>query len=129
MRTKNFKEEEFACKCGCGLAKISPTLMLIAQMIRDKYNIPVYINSGTRCEKHNLAVGGVQTSQHKVKGDGYSHAFDFNFGNNKIDLQEVRDWLNKIFPNCLGVGIYDTFIHVDDRMDRAYRWDNRKKLI
>ena len=36
--------------------------------LREKYGKPIVVNSGFRCPKHNLAVGGVTNSQH-VKGE------------------------------------------------------------
>lgn len=121
--TKNFNIEEFQCKCGCGLMKISPTIVLICQMIRDKFNKPVTVISGCRCDTHNEAVGGVSSSQHKLKGDDLTHACDVIVKD--IAPRYVYGFLNESFPNTLGVGIYDTFTHFDDRMDRHYRWDNR----
>lgn len=123
--TKNFKVEEFACTCGCGDARISPTIVLVWQMVRDHFKKPVTINSGLRCEARNKAVGGVSSSQHLVKDfDNQAHAADgFIEG---VPPIEIYNYVAKIFPNSLGVGVYDTFVHIDDRLDRAYRWDNRK---
>lgn len=66
--TKNFKQSEFACKCGCGFGlhdgDIDAGLMDIAQKIRDYVGVPVRVNSGCRCERHNARVGGVKGSFH-----------------------------------------------------------------
>ena len=61
--TKNFKVSEFACNC-CRANKIDQRVINIAQKIRDKLGMPIHINSGYRCEKHNAAVGGVKDSFH-----------------------------------------------------------------
>ena len=61
--TKNFKVSEFACKCGCG-NKVKQSIIDLCQKIRTKAGIPVRVNSGYRCEKHNAKVGGVSGSQH-----------------------------------------------------------------
>ena len=64
--TKNFKVSEFACKCGCGYNVIDQRVIDMAQIIRDALGVPIHVNSGCRCEKHNASptVGGVQGSFH-----------------------------------------------------------------
>ena len=62
--TKNFKVSEFTCKCGCNQNKIDQRVIDMAQTIRDAIGVPVRINSGYRCEKHNAKVGGVKGSYH-----------------------------------------------------------------
>lgn len=62
--TKNFKVSEFTCHCGCGTNIIDQRVMDIAQIIRKTVGVPVHVNSGCRCEKYNLAVGGTKGSYH-----------------------------------------------------------------
>ena len=62
--TKNFKASEFACHCGCGFNIIDQRVINMAQTIRDALGVPVKVNSGCRCEKHNAKVGGVKGSKH-----------------------------------------------------------------
>ena len=70
---KHFKEREFACKC-CG--QLPPAMRdnivaLVDNVLdpaREEFGGPVTVNSGYRCPKHNLAVGGVVNSQH-MKGE------------------------------------------------------------
>ena len=69
---KYFKKSEFTCKCGCGLNNIDINLVKILDGIREHYNKPIIINSGSRCEKHNREVGGVADSKHL-----YGKAADF----------------------------------------------------
>lgn len=42
------------------------TLIEQLDKIREKYDKPIYINSGYRCPKLNKAVKGVDTSQHQL---------------------------------------------------------------
>ena len=65
--TKNFRVSEFTCKCGCGLNNLEQGLIDMCQKLRDKLGVPVRVNSGCRCVKHNANVGGVRNSQH-LKG-------------------------------------------------------------
>ena len=62
--SRNFSRHEFACKCGCGEAEVSPFLIEQLQKLRDYTGEPVRITSGRRCETHNAAVGGAKNSQH-----------------------------------------------------------------
>lgn len=61
--SENFDSEELDCKC-CGLNLTKPALVLILQAIRDHFDAPVRVVSGTRCAKHNRKVGGAKNSQH-----------------------------------------------------------------
>ena len=62
--TKNFRVSEFTCHCGCGLNIIDQRVIGMAQTIRDALGVPVLVNSGCRCVKHNKAEGGVKGSKH-----------------------------------------------------------------
>lgn len=62
--TQHFKVNEFACKCGCGKNDIDQRVIDMAETIRLALGVPVNVNSGCRCEKHNARVGGVKGSYH-----------------------------------------------------------------
>ncbi|OFW47581.1 MAG: hypothetical protein A2163_00740 [Actinobacteria bacterium RBG_13_35_12] len=64
--TKNFKREDFNCKCGCGLNNISMLLVELLQEARDELVYPITISSGCRCESHNKHVGGKPESEHLI---------------------------------------------------------------
>lgn len=63
-RIKHFKKSEFTCKCGCGLNVEYLDVVQIADEIREQFNRPAIVTSGTRCKKHNKEVGGVVNSRH-----------------------------------------------------------------
>ena len=64
----NFRVSEFDCKCSrCSETLLDTALIDILQKIRNHYGKPVNINSGYRCSKHNVEVGGANGSHH-VKG-------------------------------------------------------------
>ena len=123
--TKNIKVHEIECGCGCGFNKMSRGTLNIVQMVRDVFGKPVRINDGghcgCRCEEHNAKVGGSKNSQHKPQDDGMAHAIDFHVEG--VEPKVVYEFLNKLFPNSLGLGLYNTFVHIDDRCDKAYRWN------
>jgi len=61
--TRNFSRSEFACPC-CGRADVDMRLVEALQELRDLAGVPVRVNSGFRCEKHNREVGGARRSRH-----------------------------------------------------------------
>lgn len=61
---KNFKKDEFTCKCGCGLNNMNLAVVKIADEVREHFGSPAIVTSGSRCEKHNKEVGGVSNSRH-----------------------------------------------------------------
>lgn len=121
--SKNFKSEEFACKC-CGKLPESGmdiNLITLLQDIRDKIEKPIAIVSGYRCEKHNRTVGGVKNSQHVL-----GNAADIKVEG--MDADDVQHWLVVNFNKRIGgMGAYSTFTHIDTRKKHA-RWgqDNRQ---
>lgn len=61
--TQNFNLKEFECPC-CGLVMIDNRLVDFLQSIRNDYGSPILIDSGYRCERHNLYIGGTEGSYH-----------------------------------------------------------------
>ena len=61
---RNFKSEEFMCRCGCKRVLIANKLIVILQMLRDHLQKPVVITSAYRCPSWNKKVGGVSSSAH-----------------------------------------------------------------
>lgn len=104
---KFFGEREFACKC-CG--QLPPAMRdnivaLVDNVLdpaREEFGGPVSVNSGYRCPKHNLAVGGVVNSQH-MKGE----AADVCCADNKR-LAEIIEKNGKYDQLIL----YPTFVHL-----------------
>jgi len=60
----NFKEREFACRCGYGTNRICKELLDMLQRARKIASIPFVITSGCRCPAHNSTVSTSQTSDH-----------------------------------------------------------------
>ena len=60
--TKNFSKSEFECKCGCEMPQdVLDNIKILAeqlQIVRNKLNKPIKINSAYRCPKHNEIIGG-----------------------------------------------------------------------
>ncbi len=109
---RNFYLNEFECPC-CHLVKIHSNLLKLLVKLRNKIGQPVFINSGYRCQKENDKVYGVPTSYHL-----FGMAADIYVRNMKT---------SDLFNHCVaigfkGIGLYDTFCHVDVRTQKSY-WE------
>lgn len=118
---KYFKRSEFACKCGkhCNGYPVEPDqkLVEVLEKIRKHFDVPVTVNSGIRCKKHNSspAVGGASNSQHL-----YGTAADIIVKG--VSPSEVVKYAESLMPNTGGIGTYKTFTHIDVRSTKA-RWN------
>jgi len=112
--TKNFKREEFACKCGCGFNTVDFELVNICQEVADHFEDVVSVTSGCRCKDHNKDVGGGAKSQHLL-----GRAADLQLKH--TDPEDVYEYLTSQHPESLGIGKYNTFTHIDTR-DGKSRW-------
>ena len=120
--TKNFKVSEFACKCGCGFDKIDQRVMDMAQALRDELGVPVKVNSGCRCEKHNAKVGGVKNSKHTK---GLAADLSCSKGNKALWNAAKKLYSEGKLPDldyCRIRG-YKSWIHIDCGGPRKNRWD------
>ena len=119
--TKNFNLSEFECKCGCVMPEfVKKNVIELAenlQVLRDEVG-RLDLTNAYRCKEHNADVGGAVNSQH-VKGK----AADIKSSTiEPSDMAITVDDLMKTEKFKLGgIGIYNTFTHVDTRGSRA-RW-------
>ena len=118
MNTLHFNDSEFNCPC-CGESCQNSELKAVLELVRCHFNQPITINSSYRCKKHNADVGGAKASKHML-----GEAADIVVKG--IEPLLVYQYVDSIFPNQYGVGVYDSFTHVDVRINKA-RWDNRGK--
>ena len=115
--SKNFKVSEFKCNDGSDTVLISDKLVDLLQNIRDHFGAAVTINSAYRTESYNKKIGGATKSQH-VKGTAADIVVK---GATPL---EVAQYVEHIMPDSGGIGVYQSFAHVDVRTNRS-RWDNR----
>jgi zinc D-Ala-D-Ala carboxypeptidase len=107
MATRNFKDFELICKCGCGMLP-DMKLQCLLQILRDHCQFPLTINSCARCAKRNKLIDGAKNSWH-VKG----LAADIRTVG--LTNKQYFRLLSGIFLYFQGVEIHSTFIHVDLR--------------
>ena len=126
--SKNFNKSEFDCKCNCEMPKdVLYNIQKVAnqlQIIRDRVNVPVKVNSAYRCLKHNRSIGSNDNSQHP-KGNAVDIVIQGRTPNEVADLIEQLISDGDILQG--GLGRYNTFSHYDiGHNGRKRRWDNRK---
>lgn len=111
----NFKVSEFACNDGSDVVFVAPKLVEVLQAIRDHFKAPVTINSGYRSVSYNKKIKGAQFSQHQ-----YGTAADIQVQG--VEPKYVYAYAEKLLPKTGGIGLYDTFTHVDVRTAKS-RWN------
>lgn len=113
--SQHFSRKEFECRC-CGQLQLDPHLVEGLEVLRELAGVPVVIDAGYRCPRHNLQVGGVPNSEH-TRG----LAADIRLPG--VSLQQMFELAAQV-PQFAqgGIGVYDeNFLHVDVRGHRA-RW-------
>ncbi len=127
----NFTAEENACHCGdCDKATADVELVWLLELIRRTFGgRPVDVHSWFRCMAHNnrprheysaagiRGVGSNDNSWHPTGG-----AADISIRG--VKPIEIQRFMRERFPNRYGVGLYDTFVHIDVRQGRG-DWDER----
>lgn len=112
--SKNFVSTEFDCNsknCSCTLTQIDSKLVDYLQKIRDHFGKPVKISSAYRCPIYNAAVGGTSGSKHMS-----GQAADIKIEG--VSPLEIAKYAESI--GCLGIGHYDTFVHIDTRTTKFF---------
>lgn len=117
--SEHFNREEFECKCGCGLSPVDKELIDVLEDIRSFFGEPIIVTSGNRCDDYNRSIGGAYESKHKV-----GIACDFKVKNELHEL--VYEYLEHKYRDKYGLGLYDTWVHIDMRSVKA-RWNKQTK--
>lgn len=110
----NFRVKEFACSDGSDPIFIDSELVDVLQKIRAHFGKAVTITSAYRTPTHNKNVGGTTYSQHL-----YGKAADIKVSG--VTPEKVVAYAEKILPDKGGIGIYNTFTHIDVRGSKS-RW-------
>ena len=115
--TPHFRVREFASRDGSDKVLVDDALVALLEQIREAVGGAVAINSGYRSPAHNAAVGGVSSSQHL-----YGRAADIVVsGASPLLVGQIAEYY---LDRRGGIGVYQTFTHVDTRSGKA-RWDQR----
>lgn len=111
----NFRVKEFACTDGTDPIFISSELVQVLQKIRTHFGKAVTITSAYRTPPRNKAVGGKTYSQHL-----YGTAADIKVQG--VTPKKVAAYAETLLKNKGGIGVYDTFTHIDVRKTKS-RWN------
>ena len=112
--TQNFRVKEFACTDGSDPIFIDSDLVNVLQKIRNHFGKSVTITSAYRTPGKNKACGGTTYSQHL-----YGRAADIKVAG--VAPKKVAAYAEKLLPKKGGIGVYNTFTHIDTRATKA-RW-------
>ena len=124
--TKNFKIQEFECKCGCDMPlEVYENIIKLAsqlQFLRDYTGRPITINSAYRCPNYNdNVIKGAKHSKHKL-----GKAADITIQSLKpaevfVLIEDLIDMGHMLQG---GLGLYEKkgFVHYDIRKTKA-RWN------
>jgi hypothetical protein len=105
--TKNFYQDEFACKCGCGtIPPMDLNFIMMVQELRNRCGFAIIINRGWSCEEWNAKVGGVPNSWHR-----HGFAIDVHCVDSKKRIIIVKHAIDIGFKD---ISIAKTFIHLDN---------------
>ena len=117
--SENFNLQEFECTHPDHRhVKVDDELVEKLQELRTELGQALIVNSGYRCPERNEQVGGAANSQH-MKGT----AADIHLNNLHYDIGEIAEKAKEI--GFTGIGLYNSFIHLDVREGRPARWNQR----
>lgn len=97
---------------------VDAVLLEKIQKLRDYWSCPISFNSAYRCQERNDQVGGAVNSQHLL-----GRAVDIPLSCFDVDIEAVSESAEII--GFTGIGLYDTFIHLDVRNGPFAYWDSR----
>lgn len=112
---KNFWMSEFQCKDGSDVVLISLKLVRRLQKIRDWAGAPVHISSGYRTWGYNKGLKDAATCSQHCLGTAADIWVEGK------TPREVAAFAETLLRGTGGIGIYDTFVHIDVRKVKA-RW-------
>ncbi len=114
----HFRVREFKCNDNTRITFVSDELLSVLENVRNHFGQKIHINSGYRTVSYNSTIkNSSPKSQHT-----YGRAADIVVeGFRPI---EVYNYINATWPTKYGLGIYNTFVHIDVRPGKS-RWDSR----
>lgn len=126
--TKDFKYKEFQCKNGDPVVKMSMETINKLQELRDWLGSPIIITSAYRTLDYNRSIYKYEKdSKGNYKGDGSQH-----IKGTAVDIK-VKGYTPKeiaAYGQALrfnGIGVYNTFTHLDTRSYKA-RWGDTRGI-
>jgi len=104
-----FKEDDFACRCGCGKNEMDRGFLRLLDRSRHIAGVPFVITSGYRCIEHNATVSNIGTQSPHPKG----FAADV-VARNSSDRWEIMMGMAMAGIRRIGINFDKKFIHCDN---------------
>lgn len=117
----NFSREEFACPCGCGFATVDVGLIPIVEEIRAVIG-PFSPSSACRCREYNETIQKKYVKNYVALSSKSKHMEGIAIDVKTQQPKKLYTFLDNLFPNTYGIGVYSWGIHIDTRTVKA-RWD------
>lgn len=118
--SEHFKLREFKCGDNSKVVVLNDELVAVLEKARRHFGKPIKIDSGYRTVAYNSTIKNASPKSQHTHGNAADIVVR---GVKPID---VYNYFNATYPDTYGVGIYNTFVHIDVRPDKA-RWDYRAK--
>jgi zinc D-Ala-D-Ala carboxypeptidase len=105
----HFSSAELSCRDGCGLNNVKLELLAKLEQARVILGIPLIIDSGSRCPKHELEVSGKSNGEHTT-----GEAVDIRCLADRTRFNIIRTFIELGIcrigngPNFIHIGISDT---------------------
>lgn len=129
----NFKRSENRCRCmECNQYGADIELVFVLETLRShirqeiKGDAIIVVNSWFRCRAHNNRSAS-QKNSYGIYGAG-SNDNSWHLSGAAADIRvpdvsprDIHEHLETMYPDKYGIGLYDTFIHIDVRPNKA-RW-------
>ena len=121
--TENFRAREFDCpgKGCCTETPVSTVTAGYLQQIREHFGEPIPGPTGYRCPTHNAKVPNASKTSLHTQG----RAVDFHIPG--VPPLEVAQYAESI--GVLGIGLYDDFVHIDDRTKKSFWIGHEQKAV
>ena len=116
----HFKLREFKCNDNSRVVVLNDELVTVLETARLHFGKAIKINSGYRTVAYNSTLKDASPKSQHTHGNAADIVVS---GVKPID---VYNYFNETYPDTYGVGIYNTFVHIDVRPSKA-RWDYRIK--
>jgi len=96
--------DEMDCQCSyedCCFTYIEEKAAFAFHQVRSFVSMPLNVNSGHRCQRHNKDVGGIKDSKHLI-----GHAIDIKIPKDIMDIPEEVDYLIEMCETFFDVAIH-----------------------
>lgn len=118
--SEHFKLREFKCNDNSRVVILNTELVTVLERARKYFSKHITITSGYRTVQYNSKLNNSSPKSQHTRGN----AADIKISG--VEPKTVYEYFCNSYPQKYGVGIYNTFVHIDVRPTKS-RWDYRTK--